>query len=115
MIALYMDENVQGAISRELRQRGIDVLTVQEDGRSGLPDPQILDRAQELGRVLFTHDDDLLAEATTRLRTNANFAGVIFAHQEKVSIGKCVEDLELICLAEEFAEYHNRIQYLPLR
>ncbi|MCD6294312.1 MAG: DUF433 domain-containing protein [Deltaproteobacteria bacterium] len=27
----------------------------------------LLDRATELGRVLFTHDDDLLAEATERL------------------------------------------------
>jgi len=30
-IPLYMDENVHGAITNGLRQRGIEVLTVQED------------------------------------------------------------------------------------
>jgi len=35
-----MDENVNGAITRELRKRGHDILTVQEDGRGGQPDPE---------------------------------------------------------------------------
>ncbi len=51
MIRLYMDENVHGTITSGLRRRNIDVLTVQEDHRSGLPDPEVLDRAIELGRV----------------------------------------------------------------
>jgi len=32
MIALYMDENVEGQIVRGLQARGIDVLTAEEDG-----------------------------------------------------------------------------------
>ncbi|HEY4564743.1 MAG TPA: DUF5615 family PIN-like protein, partial [Thermoanaerobaculia bacterium] len=44
-LALYMDENVPRAITGGLRLRGIDVLTVQEDGLSGLADPEVLDRA----------------------------------------------------------------------
>jgi hypothetical protein len=44
--------------------RGVDVLTVQEDGRAGASDAAVLDRATELGRVLFTQDDDLLVEAS---------------------------------------------------
>lgn len=62
-IRLYMDENVPRQITTGLRLRGIDVLTVQEDDRAGLPDPQVLDRATELQRVLFSRDDDLLAIA----------------------------------------------------
>ncbi len=53
-IALYMDENVHRGITDGLRIRNVDVLTVQEDGRTGLPDPLILDRATELERVLFS-------------------------------------------------------------
>ena len=48
-VALYMDENVHGAITRSLRQRGVDILTVQEEGREETPDPQVLDRAENWG------------------------------------------------------------------
>ena len=34
-IAFYIDENVHRAITTGLRMRDVDVLTVQEDGRSG--------------------------------------------------------------------------------
>ncbi len=54
-IAQYMDEHVRRAITIELRLRGVDVLTVQEDGRTGFPDPIVLDRATELrARHLYT-------------------------------------------------------------
>ncbi|WP_263972459.1 DUF5615 family PIN-like protein [Pseudanabaena yagii] len=51
-IALYMDENVPRQILLGLRLRGVDVLSVQEDQRSGDPDPQVLARANELQRVI---------------------------------------------------------------
>jgi Domain of unknown function (DUF5615) len=47
-LAFYMDEHVPRSITAGLRLRNIDVLTVQEDGRTGFPDPQVLDRATEL-------------------------------------------------------------------
>jgi len=37
-LALYMDEHVRRAITNGLKLRGIDVITVQEDGRTGTPD-----------------------------------------------------------------------------
>jgi len=37
--------------------------------------------ASELGRVLFTQDDDLLTEATRRQHRGQPFGGVIYAHQ----------------------------------
>jgi predicted nuclease of predicted toxin-antitoxin system len=80
-IALYMDENVHRAVTNGLRLRGIDVLTVQEDQRIGFPDPKILDRATEIGRVLFTQDDDFLAEANHRQVKEIDFLGVIYAHK----------------------------------
>lgn len=57
-IALYMDHHVPRAITSGLRLRGVDVLTAYEDGTHELDDPILLDRAGELGRVLFTQDDD---------------------------------------------------------
>ena len=113
-IALYMDENVAKSITEGLRRRDVDVLTVREDGLSGEPDPTVFDRATELQRVLFTQDDDFLAEGNRRQVEGVSFSGVIYAHQRNVSIGKCVQDLEIIakaCSAEEFAD---RVTYLPL-
>ncbi len=76
-----MDEHVSRAITVGLRLRGVDVLTAQEDARSGASDPALLDRATELGRVLFTQDDDLLVEAQRRQAGAVPFSGVIYGHQ----------------------------------
>lgn len=113
-LALYMDENVHGAITNGLRQRQVDVLAVQEDNRSGMSDPEVVDRATELQRVLFSQDDDLLAEAKTRQTMAICFPGVVFARQSRVSIGICIKDLELIAKLGELAEFENRVQFLPL-
>jgi hypothetical protein len=113
MILLYMDENVHGAVTNGLRRRGIDLLTVQEDGRGGEDDPDVLDRAGALGRVLFSQDEDLLTEAVRRLRSGQSFAGVIYAHQS-LSIGRCVTDLEFLAAAGEAHDFHDQVYYLPL-
>ena len=113
-VALYMDVHVPSAITHTLRIRGVDVLTSQEDGTRRLSDELLLDRATSLGRVLFSRDEDLLAEATLRQRTNRSFAGLIYAHQLNVSIGGCVSDLEIIANASEPAEWINRVEHLPL-
>jgi hypothetical protein len=113
-VDLYMDVHVPRAITVELRRRDVAVLTAQEDGTTRWPDPQLLDRATSLGRILFTQDDDLLAEVTRRQRANIPFAGVIYAHQLHVSIGGCVHDLELIAKLAEPDEMRNRVEYLPL-
>lgn len=114
MVRLYMDENVHGAITREVRKRGVDVLTVQEDGYGGRADPDVLDRATSLGRVLFSQDEDLLAEATHRQRSGIAFAGVVFAAQGGVAIGQCVRNLELMALAGRPEEFSDRVHHLPL-
>jgi hypothetical protein len=113
-IWLYMDEHVPLAISVGLRRRGIDVVTVQEDGRRGYPDSVLLDRALELGRVLFSQDEDFPIEAARRQAEGIDFAGVIYARQTAMAVGDCVHDLELIAKVAEPEDYFNQIQYLPL-
>jgi hypothetical protein len=113
-VALYLDEQVQSAITNGLRQRGIDVLTAQEDGHDATPDPVVLDRATALGRVVFTQDMDFLAEAHARQLNGVAFAGVVYAHQIAVSIGNCIRDLELVAAVYEPADMENRVEYLPL-
>jgi hypothetical protein len=112
--ALYMDQHVPRAITAELRSRGIDVITAYEDGASKLEDPELLDRAGALGRVLFTRDEDLLAEATRRQRAGEPFGGVIYAHQLRVPIGTCIHDLEIVAKAGTLDDLRNGVVFLPL-
>lgn len=113
-IKLYMNQHVPRAITNGLRLRGVDVITAFEDDASELDDTELLDRASELERVLFTQDDDLLAEAARRQREGIPFRGVIYAHQLRVSIGTCVQDLEVIAKAGEPEDLMNRVEFLPL-
>lgn len=113
-LAFYMDQHVPRAITVGLRLRGVDVLTAYEDGKSELDDPDLLDRASELNRALFTQDDDLLVEAARRQRENIPFHGVIYAHQLRAPIGICIRDLELIAKAGEPDDIINKIQFIPL-
>jgi predicted nuclease of predicted toxin-antitoxin system len=113
-LAFYTDVHVPGQITRALRRAAVDVLTAQEDGADELPDDELLDRATNLGRVLVTFDDDLLAEAAKRQQQGISFAGVIYAHQLNVSIGQCIRDLELIAQAGTTEDVASRVVYLPL-
>src|SRR5579862_2300364 len=114
MVQLYMDEHVASAITRALRSRGVDVLTAQEDGRESVEDPELLQRATDLGRVLFTQDEDLLIEGTRRQRAGEPFAGVVYAHQLRVPVRVCIEQLELIGLAGDGDEFESQVRFLPL-
>ncbi len=114
-LRLYMDVNVPYPITLELRLRGLDVLTAQEDGTRGMDDPRLLDRASGLGRVLFTHDIDMLREATRRQKSGERFSGLIYAHQLNITIGQCVNGLELIARVSEPDEWVNRVEFLPLK
>ncbi len=113
-VALYMDEHIHRAITTGLRLRGVDVLTAQEDNRRNTPDPILLDRATELQRVMFSQDEDMLIEAQRRQTEGIPFAGVIYGHQLRVTIGACVGDLELISKATDPEDLANRVEYLPL-
>jgi hypothetical protein len=90
------------------------VLTAAEDGAERFADPDLLERAATLGRVLFSQDDDLLVEAAHRQAAGLPFCGLIYAHQLQVSIGECVRDLELIAKVSDVAELRSRVLYLPL-
>jgi hypothetical protein len=109
-----MDVHVSLAITDGLRRRGIDVLTSQEDETAELDDEPLLARATELGRLLFTQDQDFLRLAPQWSQSMRHFVGIVFAQQRGASLGRIVEDLELIATCAEAEELANRITYLPL-
>jgi len=113
-LKLYMDHHIPRAITNGLRLRNIDIVTAFEDNSHEIDDPALLDRAAVLGRVLFSQDEDLLIEAKRRQSTKIVFSGVIYAQQQRVSIGQCVRDLEIIALVGQSQDTENRVLYLPL-
>ncbi|CAA9281960.1 MAG: hypothetical protein AVDCRST_MAG77-3920 [uncultured Chloroflexi bacterium] len=113
-LAFYFDHHFPQPVAEQLRARRVNVLTAVEDGAARLPDPELLDRATALARVLVTADADLLVEAAARQRAGTPFAGVVYVHQLDIAIGRCVEDLELVSRASEPADLDGQVLYLPL-
>lgn len=113
-VSLYMDHHVPKAITVGLHLRGVEVVTAHEDGADQLDDDELLKRAHELRRALFTQDDDLLAEAAKCQREGIEFSGVIYGHQLRVTIGLCIHDLEIIAKSGETEDLKNQVVFLPL-
>jgi Domain of unknown function (DUF5615) len=114
-VQLYMDVHVPQAITDQLRRRGIDVLTAIEDNSDTLLDNRLLEHSSSLGRVLFTQDIRFKAMAEDWQRQSKPFAGLIFGHQLGATIGKYVQDLELIAQASEPEEWQNMVEHLPFQ
>lgn len=113
-ISLYVDEYVNFGTTYGLRIRGVDVLTVQEDGRLGGSDSILLDLVMELKRVIFTQDEDFLVEANRRQIQEINFLCVIYSKFTVITRGNGIHYLEIIPKASEPEDLINRVQYLPL-
>ena len=94
-VGLYLDVHVPRPITRGLRKRGVEVITAQEDGTDRWSDPDLLDRAIELNKVLFSQDEDLLVEAARRQTSGITFNALIYAPQLALTTGQFIEQLEL--------------------
>ena len=114
-IPLYMDVHVPQSITDQLRRRGIDVLTAFDDEALEFPDDQLLERATQLKRVLFTQDIRFRVLAESWQADGKKFAGLVFGHQLGGTIGEFVRDLELIAKASESNEWINAVEYIPFK
>lgn len=109
-----MDVHVPRGIIDALRRRNVAIVTAQEDNHAEADDPILLARATLLNCVLFTRDSDFLQIASAWQRDAKPFAGVIYAHQLRVTIGRCVQDLALIAAVGQPEDLANRVEHLPL-
>lgn len=114
MIRLYMDHHVPAPVTEGLRNREIDILTAYEDDAAEVEDDVLLVRSSELGRVLYSQDDDLLIIADEWLETGREFSGLIYAHQLNITIGRAVRDLELMARILDPQDMANRIEFIPI-
>jgi hypothetical protein len=113
-VALYLDHNANPVVATVLRHQEVDCITAREDGRAALDDESLLERVTNLGRVLYTEDDDFLGISARWQRQGRPFSGIAYAKQRRLSIGELIMQLQLIALASEPGDWRNALRHLPL-
>lgn len=108
-IKIYADENVNIAIVEGLRRRGVEAWSAIEKGKIGLSDEEQLRYASKEKAIIFTHDDDFLSMAT---ESGIEHCGIIYVHQQHLSIGECIRRLKGIIETMSPEEMHNRTLFL---
>lgn len=108
MLRYYFDEHMQPAIVKQLKQRGVDVLTTQEAGRANkkIDDSDQLAYATSLGRVLVTQEHREFGP----LAGLQSHTGIIIL-QQPASIGKYIEFLEYAAKVLEPEYMQDRLEY----
>ncbi|RMH95513.1 MAG: hypothetical protein D6681_12950 [Calditrichaeota bacterium] len=111
-LKIYADENVNPAIVNGLRRRGVEAMAAVEVGNLGLSDEQQLQYAVKEKAVLFTHDVDLLVIAKRWTHEGKEHWGVIYVHQDQLSIGQCIYRLKEYADILDAEDMKNRVEFL---
>lgn len=107
-IRYFFDQHMPPGIARGLRRRGVDVLTAQEAGRCGLPDPDQLQFATAQERVVVTFDPDYLALHGSGMA----HAGMAWCRATKYTIGQLIQLLFLLYQVTDRDSMRNYVEYL---
>ena len=107
-ISLHLDENVHATLADALRRRGIDVTTPIDSGLVGASDERHVEFARNVGRVVMTHDPDLL-----RLHARGErHAGIAFCHARKYSLRQLISVLSRFAVSANASDMMGRIRFL---
>lgn len=112
------DENFDGKILKQLRRlfSELDIVRVQVQDTEmyQASDPAVLEWAADQSRIILTHDvQTLVGDAYMRLEQGLPMPGVILI-PDTLSIGKAIEDLELIIGAGDPSDFEDQVTYIPL-
>jgi predicted nuclease of predicted toxin-antitoxin system len=111
-LKIYTDESVPVAVVAGLQRRGITAVSARDEGKLGLTDPQQLAYAISRQMVIFTHDTDFLQLAHAYAQQGKTHHGIIYVHQDKLSLGECIRRLKEIAELFEPTEFRNHIEFL---
>lgn len=90
-----------------MKRRGIEAFSARDIGRLGLTDEEQIEVAAKKQAVILTHDVDFL-----RIAIHKQHQGIIYVHQQKLSIGECIKRLKAIAETKSPDEMRNRIIFL---
>ena len=107
-LALLCDEHIDYDIIAGLTHQGIDAVSAQQMGLDATDDALVLSEARQLGRVIYTGDDDFLRIN----QTNFPHLGILYHHPLKYSIGQAIDAVATACQVLSPDEMRNRVEFL---
>ena len=106
-----MDQIVTGVLRREPT---IEFTRLREVGLAKTPDADVLSYAAREGFVVVSHDvNTMRAAAADRINHGQGMSGLLLVHHRS-PVSQTIDDLILIGIASDAAEWTGRIEYLPL-
>ena len=100
-LRLYADANIPQLLIQELRNAGLDVESATESGHGSHPDANIVQDAEESGRVILTMDRDFWDDRKHPLQKSP---GIIFIDTDQLD--KAIQGLATFYVL--FARYYPR-------
>jgi hypothetical protein len=117
IVRFLADEDIKGAVvdGLRLREPSIDFFDVKTRGLRGTKDADLLELANNQGRVLISYDrQTMIDEFWKRLTSGKGSAGLcIFSQGER--IGVVIDALLLVWGASTAEECRDTIMFLPYR
>lgn len=116
MVRLLSDENFNGEIVRGLllRRPDLDLHRVQDVGLEAADDPAILEWAAANNRIVLTHDRATMPDfAYARVVRGQPMPG-IFVVDDRMSVRQAIDEVLLVEVCSEQAEWVGLVVYLPL-
>lgn len=118
-VKFYTDEHVAASIVRQLREKGVDIVSCQEVGNLGIPDVEQLQYAVQQQRTVITGDADFLRLDSQWRNEGKRHSGIIhikFNHPDQM--GPIVAWITFLCeavntgAADLERDVYNRVQYV---
>jgi hypothetical protein len=109
------DADLKYSIVKAVRQRerGIDFASAVDSGLAGVSDPEILEQAEQEGRILVSHDRrTMLAHFRARLEREKSSPG-LFVVSQGAPLQAVVYAIVLTWAASEPSEWRNQVHHLP--
>jgi len=85
----------------------VEAFSAKDMGKLGLTDEEQIEVATRNRAVIFTHDVDFL-----RVATEKEHPGIIYVHQQKLSVGECIKRLKAVVETRSPEEMRNKITFL---
>jgi hypothetical protein len=108
----FADQHFKRPIALGLRQRGMDVVIVQERGLCMTDDEVLLGMATAEGRLMLTNDEDFLAIHARWQSAGRTHAGIIYWHQDKYPIGEAIRQVLGYVMNTAAVDAANKVHYL---
>ena len=112
---LYLDDDIQAALARLLRSRGIDAASSAEVGMLGRADDEHLRFAAAQGRALLSYNfHDYLPLARQWFAAGHTHAGIIlsFRQYSRAQLGEALRLVLRLLAVVDAAELENTVRFL---